>query len=95
LGVIAQHNATARQHAVSAHVARWPWGGHSCHRSVLVNKLVLWVVAIPAAIVASLFGFEMYRKVTDKRPMSVRIHEECVKRIGPADEPLARSLNER
>lgn len=51
-----------------------------------MNKLVLWVVAIPAAIVASLFGFEMYRKVTDKRPMSVRIHEECVKRIGPADE---------
>ena len=51
-----------------------------------MNKLVLWVVAIPAAIVASLFGFEMYRKVTDKRPMSVRIHEECVKRIGTADE---------
>ena len=49
-----------------------------------MNKLVLWVVAIPAAIVASLFGFEMYRKVTDKRPMSVRIHEECVKRIGPS-----------
>lgn len=51
-----------------------------------MKKLVLWVVAIPAAIVASLFGFEMYKKVTDKRPMSVRIHEECVKRIGPSDE---------
>jgi hypothetical protein len=53
---------------------------------VLVKKLALWAVAIAAAIVASLFGFEMYRKVTDKRPMSVRIHEQCVKESGPSDE---------
>jgi hypothetical protein len=68
-----------------------------------VKKLALWAVAIPAAIVASLLGFEMYRKVTDNRPTSVRIHEQCVKENGPSDEPainrckfevLKRSLDE-
>jgi hypothetical protein len=51
-----------------------------------VKKLAIWIVAIPAVILAGLFGFEKYREVTDKRPMSVRIHEQCVKESGPHDD---------
>lgn len=47
---------------------------------------IFFVPAIPIAIVAGLFGLDLYRQVTDKRPMSVRIHEYCVKENGPYDE---------
>lgn len=33
-----------------------------------------------------MFGFETYRGVTDKRPISVRIHDQCVKESGLYDE---------
>ena len=53
---------------------------------VLMKRMAIWIVSMPAVIVASLFGFEMYRGGTDKRPMSVRIHDQCVKESGPYDE---------
>lgn len=51
-----------------------------------MKKLAIWIIAIPVVIVAGLFGFEMYRGATDKRPMSVRIHDQCVKESGTYDE---------
>jgi hypothetical protein len=51
-----------------------------------VKKIAIWIVAMPAVIVAGLFGVEMYKGGADKRPMSVRIHDQCVKESAPYDE---------
>jgi len=47
---------------------------------------IFFVPAFPVVVALGVFGFDVYRQVTDKRPMSVRIHEYCVKVSRPYDE---------
>jgi hypothetical protein len=58
-------------------------------------KFALWILAIPAVIVAGLFGFAMYKQVTDNRSPSARIHDQCVKENGPHDEVAINSCKFR
>ena len=49
-------------------------------------EFVLGTMAIRTVIAVVLFGFGVYQQATDKRPMSLRIHQYCLRESDPRDE---------